>query len=117
MFWKIKRDMIERNYSYDSIMNKINKRKNDLIYINMQKDNADIIIHFYTDDIINIDNIMDNLKIKMKLFLKNDDGFGNVLINNGLNFFYDNGMYCFDNVDYYNVIGHYIKYYLSIYNL
>lgn len=45
--WKVKRDMQERNYTLDKIMNTILKRKEDSDkYIQPQKDAADIIITY-----------------------------------------------------------------------
>ena len=46
--WKVKRDMKERNYTLDKIMETILKRKEDSDkYIQPQKDSADIIITYF----------------------------------------------------------------------
>jgi uridine kinase len=49
--WKINRDVNERGYSMDKILNQINTRQTDYDkYISIQKNNADIIINFYKCD-------------------------------------------------------------------
>lgn len=58
--WKIKRDIDERGYSMEKIIKQINERESDyILYINNQKNNADIIINFY--------EVNDELKCKMKI--------------------------------------------------
>lgn len=90
VLWKVKRDIVERNYSIDKIFDKINMRKNDSqLFISNQKNNADLIINYYTNDnliinsldkkIIYNKNLIDNNNIlscnpsiKMKLKINND---------------------------------------------
>jgi len=48
--WKIERDQNERSHSIDRIIKQIEKRENDYkIYIETQRNNADIIIRYYED--------------------------------------------------------------------
>ena len=54
--WKIQRDMKKRNHDLYTILETIESRKEDYNkYILPQKDKADIIINFYTNDIFNLD--------------------------------------------------------------
>ncbi len=48
--WKIKRDTRERSYSIEEVLQKINSRRHDEKYIECQKNNADIIIRYYTQE-------------------------------------------------------------------
>lgn len=46
--WKINRDVAERGYDFESVLNQINHREKDYwSYIECQKNNANIIIYFY----------------------------------------------------------------------
>jgi uridine kinase len=46
--WKIQRDVIERGYSMEKVLKQIEARENDYVrYIKEQKNNADIIVHYY----------------------------------------------------------------------
>ena len=48
--WKINRDIIERKHSKEYILKQMEIRNADYeMYIKSQKDNSDIIIHFYKD--------------------------------------------------------------------
>jgi uridine kinase len=69
--WKIKRDVKKRGYSVTKVLENIKNRENDYIkYILPQKNNADIIINFYTDDDISYTNLDKILKINLNLFIK-----------------------------------------------
>lgn len=49
--WKIQRDVIQRGYSMEKVLKQIEAREYDYItYIKEQKNNADIIIHYYEDN-------------------------------------------------------------------
>lgn len=49
--WKIQRDVIERGYNMEKVLKQIEAREKDYIaYIKDQKNNADIIIHFYENE-------------------------------------------------------------------
>jgi uridine kinase len=48
--WKIQRDVIERGYSMEKVLKQIEAREDDYVrYIKEQKNNADIIVHYYED--------------------------------------------------------------------
>ena len=52
-------------------MNSIKKRENDFIkYILPQKNNADIIVNFYTNDTISFTDLERNYEIKLNIFIK-----------------------------------------------
>jgi uridine kinase len=77
--WKIKRDTTQRRATRDSVLQQIKNRDQDMkTYILPQRDNADIIVNFYTDDIIDMDNIKNNYHIKLRVFIKNGP-FQNIL--------------------------------------
>jgi uridine kinase len=68
--WKIKRDVIERGYSLEKVLNSIEKRQNDFKqYIEPQKENADLIIKFFTEDTIDFNNfeIEENLSLEVSI--------------------------------------------------
>ena len=68
--WKIKRDIQKRGYSIEKIMEQIDSRKEDFFkFIYPQKDNADIIINFYTDKMFDISSfdINENLPVFLKI--------------------------------------------------
>jgi uridine kinase len=81
-YWKIKRDVIERGYTLDNILKQIIKRREDFNkYILPQKNLSDIIICFYTDKEITIDNINDNINIFLKIKIKNTYNLFNIIEN------------------------------------
>jgi uridine kinase len=70
-YWKIQRDFKKRNYDIQTILKKIEERHNDYImYILPQRNNADIIIHYETDNeqILNLNTeIYKEINIKLKI--------------------------------------------------
>lgn len=65
--WKIKRDVKKRGYTYEKILTQINNRKSDFVkYILPQKDNADIVLFYYNDNIFDIDKFNINFEIIYK---------------------------------------------------
>jgi len=59
--WKIERDVNQRGYSLEKVLNQIKSREKDYIeYIENQKENADIIIKYYEE----LNNLKCELKIK-----------------------------------------------------
>jgi uridine kinase len=91
MKWKIKRDIKERGYTVDKILDSIKKRKTDFDnYILPQKENADIIIRFFTDDVIDFNNLETKELIKLDLSISKNFNITNILNNfNLLNIKYD----------------------------
>ena len=67
--WKIKRDIIKRGYTIEKIYEQINNRKYDFDkYIKIQREKADIIINFYTDNIFDINNF--DINFEPNIYLK-----------------------------------------------
>jgi uridine kinase len=57
--WKIKRDISKRGYTVEQIVNQINNRKPDFnTYIYPQREKSDIIIHYYTDTVFDINTFL-----------------------------------------------------------
>jgi uridine kinase len=53
--WKIKRDISKRGYTVEQIVNQIKSRTQDFnTYIYPQREKSDIIIHYYTDTVFDI---------------------------------------------------------------
>jgi uridine kinase len=49
--WKIQRDVVERGYSMEKVLKQIEAREDDYVrYIKEQKNNADIIVHYYENE-------------------------------------------------------------------
>jgi uridine kinase len=76
--WKIKRDVIERGYTIEKVLESIKKRDKDFIdHILPQKDNADVIIRFFSKNNVDIydltyeDKLSLDIKIN-KLFIVDD---------------------------------------------
>lgn len=73
IYWKCRRDMKKRGHKLDKIMNQIKMRKTDYDnFIMPQKNKSDIIIQYYTDDILD-NNIDIDVNIKLKILIKNND--------------------------------------------
>jgi uridine kinase len=73
MPWKIKRDIVKRGYTVEKIYDQIKNRQTDFDkYIYPQKEKADIIINFYTDNIFDIHNFDINFvpKVYLKIGIK-----------------------------------------------
>jgi len=72
IIWKIKRDIKKRAYTVEKVLKIIQERKKDYIeYILPQKNKADIIINFYTDDKISFEDLNKNYNIKLNIYVKN----------------------------------------------
>ena len=82
--WKIKRDMVKRGYSIDKIYNQIKKRDYDFYkYIKPQKDLADIVICFYTNEQFVFEKYDMNLDLLcfLKIGIKSSYSFNNLCFN------------------------------------
>lgn len=107
IFWKMKRDMKKRGYSKEKVYENILKRKDDFNkYIYSQKDEADLIIHIYSDDyVFNIDTFDESIghNLKFKIGIKNTFKLNNIFdefeceIKKLNNYIY----LCFENIDNY----------------
>jgi len=88
--WKIRRDMAKRGYTKEAILQQIENRKEDYIkYILPQKENSDIIINFFTDQVFNIDDLDGKLELKLRISIA--EKFWSIL-NNLLYSFEDKGI-------------------------
>ena len=73
-YWKLKRDVMQRNHIEENVINSIKKRQNDYEkYILPQKQYSDIIIEFYTKQDIDINQwkVLKEPDIFLKIHLKN----------------------------------------------
>jgi uridine kinase len=71
--WKIKRDVIERGYTIEKVLTSIEKRQNDFHeYITPQKENADLIIRFFTKDVIDFNNFETEEKLSLELSINDN---------------------------------------------
>jgi uridine kinase/glycerol-3-phosphate responsive antiterminator len=83
--WKIKRDMKKRGYSFEKIMEQINNRKCDFdMYIHKQKEEADIIINYYTNTIFDINNLNldNNPSVFLRIGIKESYNLSNIIKTN-----------------------------------
>ena len=68
--WKISRDVKERGYTPDQVLSNIKNRESDFEqFILPQKDNADVIIKFFTIDEIDLRNLDVNPKLSLELLI------------------------------------------------
>lgn len=73
LHWKIVRDIKKRGYSKEEILNQINKRENDSQkYINPQKNFADLVITYFTEEKFELGTEGHEIPIKLKLTLNAD---------------------------------------------
>jgi uridine kinase len=71
--WKIKRDVTERGYSIDKVLDSIKKRENDFQeYISPQKNNADLIIKFFTTEEIDFNDLEVENELSLELSINKD---------------------------------------------
>ena len=55
--WKIKRDVRDRGYTVDKVLDSMKKREKDFNeFVDPQKHNADLIVKFYSNDEINLND-------------------------------------------------------------
>jgi uridine kinase len=70
-YWKIQRDVKERGYELNKVLNVIEKRQNDFInFIDIQKQYADIIVHYYIEN-NNYNEVKFEILLKNEYYLKN----------------------------------------------
>ncbi|MCP4050641.1 MAG: hypothetical protein GY730_08055 [bacterium] len=69
--WKIRRDTKERGHSFDTVLKSIKKRELDSKkYIQSQKEFADIVVHYYSENAIDFENekaISQKLNLNLKV--------------------------------------------------
>jgi len=70
--WKIIRDVKERGYTVEKVLESIEKRSADFIqYIEPQKDASDLIIRFFTVEEVNFNDLDANPKISLEISISN----------------------------------------------
>ena len=95
--WKIKRDTKERGHSLEKVSESIKKRENDFnAYILPQKENADLIVKFFTDDVIDFNNLDIDEDIKLEVLISDKFDINNILQIFNMN----NIKYIFDAINY-----------------
>ena len=78
--WKISRDVTERGYSVEQVLQNMKKREKDYTkYIDPQKENADLIIRFFTNDTVNFTELEKEPNISLELSIKKSFNINNVL--------------------------------------
>lgn len=78
--WKINRDVAERGYSIDKVLENIKKRELDFNkYIDPQKENADLVIRFFTNDVIDFTDLSQDLNISLELSINKRFNLKNIL--------------------------------------
>jgi len=78
--WKIKRDHIERGYSIEKVLENISKREKDFNdFILPQKQHADLIIRFFTNENIDLYDIEKDYKLSLELTISNKFNIDNIL--------------------------------------
>jgi uridine kinase len=80
--WKIKRDILKRGYTIEKIYRQIIDRKNDYqMYIQIQREKADVIINLYTDTLFDINNFDINYvpNVYLKVGINNNYSLTNII--------------------------------------
>ena len=78
--WKIKRDTKERGHSLEKVSESIKKREGDFnAYILPQKENADLIVKFFTDDVIDFNNLDIEEEVKLEILISEKFDINNIL--------------------------------------
>jgi len=71
--WKIKRDVLERGYSPNKVLENIKKRQKDFNdYIKPQKENADIIVRFFSKNTIDFTDLYNQESLSLELLIRSD---------------------------------------------
>jgi uridine kinase len=80
--WKIDRDVKERGYTVESVLNTINKRKSDFNqFIEPQKNNADLIVRFFTVDDVNYNDLNHETNVSLSLTVNTKFDISKILDN------------------------------------
>lgn len=79
-YWKIQRDVKERGYDINKVLNTIEKRQNDFInFIDVQKNYANIIVHYYIEN-ENYEEIKFEILLSKDYYYKNISKLSNFRI-------------------------------------
>tara|TARA_R110000803_G_scaffold156799_2_gene221333 strand:+ start:62 stop:496 length:435 start_codon:yes stop_codon:yes gene_type:complete len=66
--WKIRRDVRDRGYSVQKVLESIKNRESDFNkFIEPQKENADLIVNFFSRDEINLNEYNEPERLSLKL--------------------------------------------------
>lgn len=69
--WKVTRDVKERGYSIEKVLESIKKRESDFEkFIEPQKASADLVIRFFTEDKIDLTDLNQNPKLSLSLSIR-----------------------------------------------
>lgn len=70
--WKIIRDTKKRGYTVEKVLEQINKRQEDYKkYIEKQKDKSDIIINFYSDSHLAMNDNEEDIDLRLRVLINN----------------------------------------------
>jgi uridine kinase len=79
--WKINRDVRERGYSVQKVLDSIQKRGNDFNeFILPQKDNADLIVRFFTSEEIDFNDLEHQNKLSLELSINKNFNVSKILL-------------------------------------
>jgi uridine kinase len=77
--WKIKRDVKERGYSVEKVLESIKKREGDYeAYVSPQKENANIVVKFFTNDEIDFNDLDTQEKLSLEILVSDNCDIENV---------------------------------------
>jgi len=66
--WKVKRDVLERGYSIDKVLESIEKRQKDFnMFIKPQRENADLVVRFFSKDEIDYTNLNNKESLSLEI--------------------------------------------------
>ena len=72
--WKIKRDTRVRGYEIDRVLSQISSREEDYKkYVNPQKEKADVIVNFYTDEDFSIENLESPDRVGLRILVSEEN--------------------------------------------
>jgi uridine kinase len=79
--WKVRRDVLERGYSVDKVLESIEKRQKDFNeFIKPQRENADLVIRFFSEDDVDYHNLNNNESLSLEVSIgKNCKNLNTVL--------------------------------------
>ena len=79
--WKINRDVRERGYSVQKVLDSIQKRENDFNeFISPQRDNADLIVRFFTSEEIDFNDLEHQNKLSLELSINKNFNVSKILL-------------------------------------
>jgi uridine kinase len=80
--WKINRDVRERGYSVQKVLDSIQKRENDFKeFILPQRDNADLVVRFFTTEEIYFNDLEHQNKLSLELSINKNFNVGKLVLN------------------------------------